>query len=109
MGSGHGQGRDCERGSRAQDLASPEKTAVAERAKPRGESSSPQAAARLTSKFHLTMAKLIEAEAEEDPDEAKIKQLTKQLEKLRAKLGPMGGPGGGHGRGRGQGCGDGHG
>jgi len=54
------------------------------------------------------MAELIEAEAEETPDAAKIKQLTEEVEKLRAKLGPMGGPGGGHGGGRGQGCGDGH-
>ena len=67
-------------------------------AKPLG----PQAAARLTSKFHLTMATLIEAEAEENPDEAKIGQLTEQVETLRAKLHPMGGPGGGQGRGRGQ-------
>lgn len=55
------------------------------------------------------MAELIEAEAEESPDEAKIEQLNKEVEELRARLGPMGGPGGGHGRGRGQGCGDGHG
>lgn len=68
----------------------------------------PQAAARLTSKYHLTMAELIEAEAAESPDEAKIEKLNKEVEKLRAKLGPVGGPGGGHGKGRGQGCGDAH-
>ncbi len=84
------------------------KIATAGRAKSREKSSSPQAAVRLTSKFHLTMANLIEAEAEESPDEAKIKQLTKSVEKLRKKLGPIGDAGPGQGRGRGQGRGAGH-
>ena len=111
MGSGRGRGRGqgCEGGSCVQDLVSAEKAPTAGRAKPWGRTSNPQTAAQLTSEFHLTMAELIEAEAEDVPDEAKIKQLAEEVEKLREKLGPMEGPGDGHGAGRGQGCGDGHG
>ena len=66
-----------------------------------------QAVAQLTAEFHLAMATLIEAEAEENPDEAKVKQLTEQVETLRAKLRSTGGRG--QERGRAQGRGGGHG
>jgi len=81
--------------------------------------------AQLRVRLHRAMAALIEAQAAETPDEAKIAKLTKRVESLRAKIwaqGPVGpragygpgpagpgprgpgwgrgyGPGGGYGRG----------
>ncbi len=66
-------------------------------------------AAQLRARMHRTMAALAEARAAEEPDQAKIEQLTKTVEGLRARLGargpagqcPAGGPGMGPGRGQG--------
>jgi hypothetical protein len=75
--------------------------------------------ATLRAEIHRTMAALIEAQAAEKPDQAKIGELTKKLQQLRAKLWapsavgagnpsagwvcPGGGPGMGWGRGAGWG------
>jgi hypothetical protein len=71
--------------------------------------------ADLRAEIHRTMAALIEAQSAEEPDQAKIDQLTKKLQQLRGKLQsqapaaagnqpagwacPWGGPGRGFGRG----------
>jgi hypothetical protein len=73
------------------------------------------ATADVRAKIHRTMAALIEAQAAEEPDQAKIDKLTKKLDQLRGKLPaqvpaaagtqpagwtcPWGGPGMGFGRG----------
>ncbi len=57
-------------------------------AEPLAEPHSGQATAESTAQFHLAMAELIDAQAEENPDEAKIEQLTERMETLRARLQP---------------------
>ena len=96
--------------------------------KPGGEqavaSPSPKGIAESRAEMHRTMAALIEAQAAEKPDPAKIKELTDRLQSLRGQIQgrgaavgqcPWGGPGMGFGRGygggygRGAGYGRGHG
>jgi CheY-like chemotaxis protein len=67
--------------------------------------------ADLRAKIHRTMAELIEARADDEPDQARIDKLARKLQQLRAKLAaeadgdqpawtcPWGGPGRGWGRG----------
>ncbi len=45
----------------------------------------PATSAKLRAEIHRTMAALIEAQAAEKPDAAKVKELTDQLQKLRAQ------------------------
>lgn len=88
--------------------------------KPGGEQAaanpSPKDVVKLRAEMHRTMAALIEAQAAEKPDPAKIKELTDRLQSLRGEIwgrGPggsgMGGPAAGGGRGRGPGMGYGRG
>lgn len=46
----------------------------------------PAATAQLRAKVHRTMAELVEAQAAEKPNEAKIKHLTEQLQAMQARL-----------------------
>lgn len=84
----------------------------------------PAATAQLRAKVHRTIAALVEAQAAEKPNEAKIRQLRQQLQTMQTKLQcpqgadfagqcPMGGMGRGqgmgYGRGRGMGMGMGQG
>lgn len=108
----------------AQDSPAPQ-PAVANNAEVRTEAAPP---ANLRAEIHRTLAALIEAQAAETPDQARIDELTQNLQQLRAKLYsqnvaaavapagwacPWGGPGlgrgygAGWGRGRGAGMGPG--
>ena len=77
--------------------------------------------AALRAEIHRTLAALIEAQSAENPDQAKVDELTQKLQQLRGKLRsqnavatgnaavgwgcPWGGPGPGYGRGAGWGGG----
>ena len=63
----------------------------------------------MTAEFHLAMATLIEAEAEDDPDHVKIKELEERVNRLRAALHPAESLENEPERERGQGRGPGHG